>query len=549
MTLHLTPTDPIPEATARIMHAAARPDNVYRLMREHFGTIFADRDFAAFYPRRGQPSYAPWRLALVTLVQYIEHLGDEAVADQVALRVDLKYLLGLELDAPRFDPSILSEFRDRLVTQEEASLVFDLLLERLRQAGLVQAGGRVRTDSTKVVAAVRALNRLGLVRETMRHALNTLAVVDPVWLRTHSDPDWAERYAHRSENERLPQAAAKRQALEQTVGADGSRLLDALDAPDAPAYLRVVPAVQTLRTVWIQQYYRDANRLRLRRPEKEGLAPASRAIASPYDVEARRSSKRGEPWLGYKQQLTETCEPERPHLLLQAPTTPATQPDVVALSALQEDLVAKDLVPDQQVLDAGYVDADNVVASQGRRIALVGPMPRDTSWQARTPDAFDVSQFVIDWDAHHVQCPAGEQSCRWTAKQNQRGSEVIVVLFPEAACQACPVRSRCTTSSRRQLMLRPRPQHEALQAARTEQGTATFQEQYAIRAGVEGTISQAKRRCGIGQCRYRGQAKTQFQEAASAAALTYLRVAADLAGHTPASTRQSAFSRLFATAA
>lgn len=549
MTLHPTPTDPIPEDTARIARSAASQDNPYLLMRDRVGTIFHDLDFAALYPRCGQPAYAPWRLALVTLVQYIEHLPDEAVAQQVALRLDLKYLLGLELGAASFDPSVLSEFRGRLVAGESGTLLFDTLLERLRTEGLVAAGGAVRTDSTVVVAAVRHLNRLALVRETLRHALNTLALVDPAWLRAVADPAWVARYAPRSENERLPQKATQRQALERTVGEDGSRLLAALTAPAAPAYLRAVPAVQTLRAVWVQQYYRNARGIRLRTPDKEGLPPCSRAIASPYDPDARRSVKRGKEWVGYKEHLTETCAPDRPHLLTDVRTTSATTPDHAVTGQVQEALVARDLPPDRHVVDAGYVDADHVVGSRARGIELVGPLGPDTSWQAQTPGAFDLSQFEIDWDAETVRCPAGQESVRWTAKPNQRGTEVIVALFPRAVCQACPLRGQCTKSARRQLMFRPKEQHEALRAARAHQETDAFREDYAVRAGIEGTISQGQRRCGMGRCRYLGQAKAQFQEAAEAAALNYLRAAADLAGHRPAQTRRSALERLFDRAA
>jgi transposase len=549
MTLHPTPTDPIPENTARAARSASRQDNPYVLMRERFGTIFCDLDFAALYPPQGQPGYAPWRLALVTLVQYIEHLSDEAVADQVALRLDLKYLLGLELGAPRFDPSILSEFRTRLVKQEATTLLFDRLLARLHHEGLALPGGKARTDSTTVVAAVRQLNLLALVRETLRSALTTLAVVDPAWLRAQGDPAWVQRYARRSENERLPQQATKRRALERTIGEDGSRLLTALHAADAPAYLREVPAVQLLRTVWLQRYYQDQRGIRLRRRDKEGMPPCSQAIASPYDPDARWSVKRGEEWIGYKTHLTEACDPEAPHLLLGDWTTDATVPDGEALPHLQQDLVGKDLPPDEQVVDAGYGDADNVVASRSRGIKLLGPLPRDTSWQARTEGAFDLSHFEIDWDQHTVRCPGGQESVRWTAKPNQRGTEVIVVLFDRAGCQACPLRSQCTRSERRQLMLRPKEQHEVLQAARAHQETEAFKQEYAIRAGVEGTISQGTRRCGMDQCRYRGAGKTRFQEAATGAALNYLRVAAHLAGHKLARTRRSALERVFDQAA
>lgn len=549
MTLHPTPTGPIPEETARAARSASPKDNAYLLMRDRFGTIFADLDFAALYPRQGQPGYAPWRLALVTLVQFMEHLPDAAVAEQVALRLDLKYLLGLDLGAGSFDPSILSEFRRRLIEQEAGTLLFDRLLERLHHEGLVRPGGTARTDSTMVVAAVQHLNLLAMVRETLRAALNTLALVDPAWLQTQVDPAWVQRYARRSENERLPKQATKRRALERTIGEDGRRVLQAIDAPDAPGYLRTVPAVVTLRTVWVQRYYQDERGIRLRTSEQDGMPPSSRAIASPYDPDARRGRKREEEWIGYKTHLTERCDPTEPHLLLQQTSTPATVPDSEALPGVQEDLVAKDLPPDRQLVDAGYPDADNVVASRARGITLLGPVPRDTSWQAQTEGAFDLARFAIDWEHHRVRCPGGEESVRWTEKPNQRGTDVIVVLFGRANCQPCPLRSQCTRSERRQLMLRPRAQHETLQAARAHQRTDAFREAYAMRAGIEGTISQAQRRCGIDQCRYRGAPKTAFQHAASAAALNYLRAAAHLAGHQPARTRRSALERLFDQAA
>ena len=141
MTLHPHPTDQIPAETARVARAIARKKgNDYLRMRDSFGTIFTDLDFSALYPRRGQPGYAPWRLALVTLVQYLEGLSDEQAAEAVRTRIDLKYLLGLPLEDTGLDPSVVSEFRTRLVEQEKTSMLFDLLLARLFQEGLVRPG-------------------------------------------------------------------------------------------------------------------------------------------------------------------------------------------------------------------------------------------------------------------------------------------------------------------------------------------------------------------------------------------------------------------------
>jgi transposase len=547
MTLHPTPSDVIPAATAAAAAKAFRKGNLYVRMRDRFGTIFGDEDFAAFYPRRGQPGYAPWRLALVTLVQYLEHLSDELAAEQVRARIDLKYLLGLDLTDEGFDASVLSEFRTRLVEQEAETLLFGRLLQRLHAEGLVVPGGQVRTDATHVLAAVQRLNRLALVRETLRHALNDLARVAPDWLRTVTDATWVERYEHRSENERLPKKPREREDLTLTIGQDGSRLLTALDASTAPSWLREIPAARVLRRVWIEQYTVEEEGIRFRTPAER--PPCGQAIASPYDPEARRSWKRGEEWVGRKSHLSEGCGDAGPHVLRATASTPATTPDGQVLAALQQAMQAADLPPDHHLVDGGYIDADHVVSSGQVGIRLIGPLAPDTSWQAQTPGAFPLSAFVIDWDQQTVRCPAGEQSVRWTAKRRSSGTEVIVVLFSQTQCQGCGLKDRCTTTRRRQLMLRPQAQPEALQRARAIQQAGAEDPSYAMRAGIEGTISQAVRHCDLRHGRYIGDRKARFQTASTGAALSYLRTAEFLTGHTPAKTRRSRFAQLFDAAA
>ena len=168
--------------------------------------------FADLFPKRGQPGLPPWRLALVTVLQFAEDLADRQAADAVRGRIDWKYLLGLELTDPGFDHSVLCEFRSRLVAGGAEQRLLDALLEACQARGLIKARGRQRTDSTHVLAAIRTLNRLELVGETLRAALNELAIVAPDWLRGAAPAEWYERYARRVENGRLPRSAAEREA-------------------------------------------------------------------------------------------------------------------------------------------------------------------------------------------------------------------------------------------------------------------------------------------------------------------------------------------------
>jgi transposase len=223
MSLKPQPIGPVPEDTVQVAQSAFPQGNTYMRMRDEFGSLFSDPQFAALFPTRGRPAQAPWRLALVTIMQYAEGLSDRQAADAVRSRIDWKYVLGLALSDPGFNFSVLSEFRDRFVEQVEA-LFLQALLEQFRARKLLKARGRQRTDSTHVLGAIRGLNRLECAGETLRHTLNQLDVVAPQWLQTHSPKEWVDRYGARLDEYRFPDTPAQRQTLAETIGQDGYRL-------------------------------------------------------------------------------------------------------------------------------------------------------------------------------------------------------------------------------------------------------------------------------------------------------------------------------------
>src|SRR5919199_3810392 len=228
----LRPQSPpiVPEETRRVARAAFPKGTLCLRIADALGPVYQDGRFASLFPHRGRPAEAPGRLALATVLQFVENLSDREAADAVRGRIDWKYALGLALTDPGFDHTVLSEFRTRLVAGGAELLLLDTLLERLKAEGLVKARGRQRTDSTHVLAAVRALNRLERVGETLRAALNELAAVAPEWLQALAPPARYERYGRRVENHRLPKTEAARSALAAEIGADGRQLLAALDA-------------------------------------------------------------------------------------------------------------------------------------------------------------------------------------------------------------------------------------------------------------------------------------------------------------------------------
>ena len=183
-------------------------------------------------------SAAPWRLALVTVFQFQEGLSDRQAAEAVRGRIDWKYALSLELTDAGFDASVLSEFRSRLVAHGASERLLGVLVEQFRERGLITARGKQRTDSTHVLGAVRLLNRLELVAETLRAALEDMATVAPEWLQRWVPPLWIERYGRRIEEGRLPKGEAARQQYAEQVGADGASLLARVQQADMPEVVR-----------------------------------------------------------------------------------------------------------------------------------------------------------------------------------------------------------------------------------------------------------------------------------------------------------------------
>ena len=539
MSLDPSPIESVPEETARVAWAIFPKGNRYLLLRDTLGTLFTNPLFADLFPSRGQPALAPWRLALVTLVQYIEGLPDRQAAEAVRTRIDVKYALGLSLSDPGFDFSVLSEFRARLVEHGATERLLDVLLEACQRKGWLAGGGRQRTDSTHVLARVRRLNRIDLVGETLRAALNALAVVAPDWLQQHSPSDWWERYALPFDVTRLAKSEAERESVALTVGRDGMSLIAALEAEPQVIWLREIPAVQTLQQVWAQHYQVQDGTL-LWRP-RDDLPPASALIASPYDVAARYALKRSTEWVGYKVHLTETCDADRPHLITQVMTTPAPSADSATTTPIQQALERQGLLPQQQIVDTGYVDAGELVRSQSRGVDLVGPVPPNS---AATPAALALDQFTIRWGEHQAICPAGKASGSWRPTQDGHGNPIIKVTFLTRDCRACPQHGACTRAAHRVLTVRPQAEWQALQAARRRQTTEEFKQQYAIRAGIEGTLSQGTRAFGLRRCRYRGAPKAHLQHVVTACAINLVRITAWIQGDFPVTSRPAPFARL-----
>lgn len=315
--------------------------------------------------------------------------------------------------------------------------MFDLPRTALKDRGLVQAGGRQRTDSTRVLAAVRDLNRLELAGETLRATLEGLACAAPDWLAGAVPVrEWAERYGPRIHSWHPPASTSKREEMALVYGRDGFALLEAVHAPDAPAWLRELPAVQVLRMIWVQNYHRTVTEAgtEVKRRGSTDLPPGRLRLASPYDTDARYGLKQGSWWTGYKIHISESCDdPDDqdsaaggqalipgadgppPRLITGIATTDATVTDAEMTEPVHQMLAARDLLPAEHFLDSGYASAELIVGMKKNfGVTLVTPVLLNSSPQARAGARFDHTAFTIDWDKRQATCPRGDTSTWWS---------------------------------------------------------------------------------------------------------------------------------------
>lgn len=503
----------LPADIAQVGHQLLAPDNFFRQIGDRFDELFPqESEFADLYQSTGRGAISPVLLAGVTIFQMMEKLPDRQAAEFVASRLDWKYALHLPLGYPGFHFTDLYAFRQRLLAHGWERKVLEQLLERLKQVGLLRGRGKMRTDSTQVLGLVEWLSQLEIVLESIRLALRAVHQVAPQWVTAHLPAAFGEVYG-----ERLNAYGLSEEELAlgwQRAGQDGFWFLSQIDH-SAPASARQLAEVAVLRQVLAQQVPQGPDQ------PPPAKRPSGKAILqSPHETQARLGVKRKKIWLGYKVQVTETCDPDLPHLLVDLEPDNAQQQDCLALPAIQARLAERGLLPAEQYGDQAYISGALIAASLRQEIRLLGPCPRDTIG----PPGFRQEDFHWDLARRQAVCPAGQVSRVWSqTRPPARETPLIQLRFHGLTCQACQFFGQCTRSPQgRSLELHP--YRHLLELYRQMEQTPAFQRAIQLRAGIEATISELTRKYGLRRARYRGEAKLRLQAAFTAVALNLNRV-------------------------
>ena len=517
MSLRMRELNEIPADTAGLGQKLLKERDPYRVIGEQLRDIVGDEDFVEMYAETGRAAVWPSLLAMVTLFQFQEDIPDREAAEMVVKRIDWKYALHLPLEYAGFHFTDLHYFRERLLKKEQEALVFDKMLEKIQALGFLKKRGKQRTDSTHVIGVVKKLARLELVTETLRVTLGAIRSVDESWYRRVLPAAFCEVYIDTRRDYRL--SKTKREAALHETGKDGFWLLEQIDR-DAPAGIRELDEVKTMRTIWNQQYKQVEGQAVVR---EQMVVNAKELIVSPHEPEVRAAQKRGQQWLGTRVHLTETAYTTEelggePNFITDVTTDVAPAGDNEALPEIRDNLEQRGK-PKQQLGDAGYISGQSIADSRTDGVELIGPSRPDPS-----PTRFQLADFQIDLEQQQAICPTGCHPARWSQTKDEDGNQITRIYFGKQ-CLTCSFfgEGQCTRAKNGRT-LTVTQYYPELAARRQEEKSPEFWQEMKRRPPVEGTISEFVRQHGGRRSRYRGFDKTHLQNLFKGAAINLKRV-------------------------
>lgn len=481
--------------------AAGIPDDHWcRLFYEHIYCSFDDAQFACLYEDGGRYPISPSLLACVTILQYMHKVSDRAAVENTVLRRDWRIALGRDNDWEGFDPSVLCNFRKRLLAHGMERELFDVVLSRLRELGLLSRRRRLRVDATHLVADVAVLSRADSIREAIRIVVCDLHRLKPTLDRR---PDFSYLLDTYGQETWLGQSKGSDGELSQ-LARDGQALLEICGG--RPAKGKEVLA-QMLRENFI--FPEDGPP----KPLDKDQRPDDR-ILTPHEPDARAGKKGDKIWTGDKQHFVETADDDRPNFLVDAMTTDPRVDDSTVLEQLAQR--AKFIIPDAEQLlaDGGYASATNTKRAATAGLDLICP-PRGQNSKGLLP----IWEFDIDFETETAICPEGHASCMWSVNKRR-----IQIRFPKSACDSCPRRAECTTATKNGRSLNLSPDYDQLLVDRQRAATDEFKHLYTKRAPIEATISHLTRDCGFRRSRYRSGPKRGLHAIFAATALNVRRL-------------------------
>lgn len=482
--------------------AAGLPEGHWsRLFFEHVYCSFDEAQFACLYEAGGRYPVSPSLLACLTILQYTHKVSDRVAVDNTVMRRDWRVALGRDSRWAGFDPSVLCNFRKRLIAHGMERELFEAVLDKLRELGLLSQRRRLRVDATHLVADVAVLSRADALSEALRIVVCDLHRLKPT---LEHRPDFARLLQTYGEETWLGQSRGSAGELTQ-LAVDGLALLEICGGH--PAKGKEVLA-QMLRENFLFPEGAPP------KPLEKDQRPDDR-ILTPHEPDVRAGKKGDHIWTGDKVHFVETADDDQPNFIVDVMSTDPHLNDTQVLEDLAQRARFTVSGAEQLLADGGYASAHNTRCAAEAGIGLICPARGSTSGRG---GMFPTSRFRIDLERHIATCPAGNESTYWRPQQRE-----ITIRFRAATCAACPLRSQCTSGPRGRSLGISRD-YEQLLLDRARAQTDEFKALYKKRAPIESTLSHLVRDCGLRRSRYRGGPKRALHAIFAATALNVRRL-------------------------
>jgi transposase len=468
--------------------------------------------------QNGRPGVEPVLLLALLVLQFWEGVPDRKAVELLNYHCGWAFAVGWEIGRELFDACVLPRFRQRLLKNHQASLVFDQIIHALVEAGFLKPQASRRLDSTLIVGLVSQMGRLECVRESLRLALQELHALGATEKPAARWPLWWERYVENQLDYRTDPSLL--QTKLQQAGEDLVDLFAWVDRFPAGAWTHG-PKLKVLRRVFAEQFEpapegAAAPAGMLPRPKEK--TPAG-AVKNPHDPEAQWMKKGNGPQkkevVGYKVQVSETVS-ETPlakgqptaQFLLALETQLATASDERGMAQVCEAEARLNLPPAPiRYVDAAYVSAAQLAQAKAEHRELIGPAPAPPSREGR----YSAAAFEITFTPLAARCPAGHRHAKYDQWQDREMGGLATRFDWAERCAHCPLRPKCISPEQTSRTLAIGPNHELLQARRREQTTPEFAARCRHRNALEGTQSELVRGHGLRRARYRGLEKVCLQ--------------------------------------
>jgi transposase len=447
----------------------------------------------------------------VSILQYTEGVSDREAVELLGYHAGWAFALNRTLGQETFHPTVLVNFRQRLIEHQQSALAFSAVLDGLVAEGLVDPRSKQRLDSTQMMGLLSRMSRLECVRETLRLTLQELESTSAQFGRPAFWNELWERYVQ-SKLDYRTQASQLKLKMEQ-AGADAVRLMEWAGQLSDPA-IGQGQQVQLLQRVFAENFEFKAQKAL---QQREAQPPG--AVHNPHEPEAHWAAKgvgkARKEHTGYKVQVAETVKEVQ---LGPGEPTQNFLTAVVTQDAIGSDEAGQILVEAEQAamglekapvlyVDGAYVSAEKLAQAQAQGHEMIGPAQPAPKKEGK----FSVEDFQTTVEERKAICPAGKENTQCSRLEEEASGKVSYRFEFSTHCHECPLRGQCVGENQKHRTLVVGEYHSHLQARRQEQKTEAFHQKAKNRNAIEGTQSELVRAHGLRRARYRGKAKVSLQ--------------------------------------